>query len=102
LTEWFEWATVGRWVVIMPKNRCVFAIAVLIAVFFAGAPANAAENARDSLEFAAQTVRRPHIVIHPRRITPGPNARRYCRFWLAQQYRVSGPVVVPQQQCWWR
>ena len=75
---------------------------LLIAAFFAGGPVNAAENARGSQEFAAQTVRRPHIVIRPRRIEPGPNSRRYCRFWLAKEYRVSGPVIVPQQQCWWQ
>lgn len=86
----------------MPKNRSVFALAILVAAFFAGIQANAAENACGIQEFAAQTTRRPHIVIRPRRIAPGPNSRRYCRFWLAQQYRVSGPVIVPQQQCWWR
>jgi hypothetical protein len=91
-----------RRVMIMPINRSVFAIAVLMAAVFAGAPANAVEAARDTREFAAQTVRRPHIVIRPRRLEPGPNAKRYCRFWLAEQYRVSGPVIVPQQQCWWR
>jgi len=84
----------------MQKNRSVFAIAVLIAAFFTGGPINA--SARDSREFSAQTVRRPHIVIHPRRLEPGPSSKRYCRFWLVQQYRVSGPAVVPQQQCWWR
>ena len=86
----------------MPKNRSVFVIAVLIAAFFAGGPATAAEKARDLQEFAAQTTRRPHIVIRPRRIEPGPNSKRYCRFWLAKEYRVSGPVIVPQQQCRWQ
>lgn len=86
----------------MPKNRSVFAVAVFMAAFFAGIQANAAENARGIQEFAAQTARRPHIVIRPRRIAPGPNSKRYCRFWLAKEYRVSGPVIVPQQQCWWR
>ncbi len=86
----------------MPKNRSVFAIAVVMAAFFAAGRINAAETARDTRELAAQTVRRPHIVIRPRRIVPGPNSKRYCRFWLGQEYRVSGPVIVPQQQCWWR
>ena len=85
----------------MPKSRSIFAIAVVVAALFAGAPANAVDNARDTREFAAQTVRRPHIVIRPGRIKPGPNSKRYCRFWLAEEYRVSGPVIVPQQQCWW-
>ncbi len=86
----------------MPKNRSVFAVAVFMTAFFAGMPVNAVEKARVSREFAAQTVRRPHIIIRPRRFEPGPNAKRYCRFWLGTEYRVSGPVIVPQQQCWWR
>ena len=85
----------------MSQNRSFVVLAVLVAAFFA-APVNAAENARDIQELAVQTVRRPHIVIHPRRIEPGPNSKRYCRFWLAKEYRVSGPVIVPQEQCRWR
>lgn len=45
---------------------------------------------------------RPRIVIHPRRVEPGPDAKRYCRSWLAKEYRVSGPVIVPRMQCWWQ
>ena len=44
----------------------------------------------------------PNIVVHPRRIEPGPNAKRHCRFWLAKEDRVSGTVIVPRQYCWWR
>ena len=86
----------------MPKNRSVFAIAMLMAAFFAVGPAGAVDTARDTREMAAQTVRRPHIVIHPGRLEPGASSKRYCRFWLVQQYRASGPVIAPQQQCWWR
>ena len=39
------------------------------------------------------------ITIYPRHL--GPNAKRQCRAWLAKEYRVSGPVIVPRQQCWW-
>ncbi len=46
--------------------------------------------------------RPPRIVIHPRTSHPGPNAKRYCRSWLAKEYRVSGPVIVPRMQCWWQ
>ena len=102
LTERPEWATVHDQVTIMPRNRSVFAIAVLAAGFIAGGPAIAAQYARDTGEFSAQTVRRPHIVIHPNRFEPGPNSKRICGFWLAQEYRVSGPVIVPQQHCRWR
>jgi hypothetical protein len=52
-----------------------------------------------STKLAAQS--RPRITVHPRRVHPGPNARRYCRSWLAKEYRVSGPVVVPQMRCRW-
>ena len=51
-------------------------------------------------EFAAQK-KRPRVTIYPRRVYPGPNAKRQCRSWLAQEYRVSGPVIVPQMRCWW-
>ncbi len=50
-------------------------------------------------EFAAQA--RPRITIYPRQTQPGRNARRQCRSWLVKEYRVSGPVIVPHQQCWW-
>jgi hypothetical protein len=50
-------------------------------------------------EFSAQ--RRPHVTIYPRHRALSPNAKRYCRFWLAREYRVSGPVIVPAQYCWW-
>ena len=47
---------------------------------------------------------RPRIVIHPQRwiVEPGPSAKRYCRSWLVQEYRVSGTVVVPKMQCRWQ
>jgi hypothetical protein len=51
-------------------------------------------------EFAAQ--RRPRITIRPRQRSPGRHAKRYCRSWLAQEYRISGPVIVPRMQCWWQ
>jgi hypothetical protein len=40
--------------------------------------------------------------VHPRTRFPGPNAKRYCRSWLAKEYRVSGTVIVPRMQCWWQ
>ena len=71
---------------------------VLLALGFAISPGFFAAAATQ--EMAAQT--RPRVTIHPRQIRPGPNAKRYCRFWLAQEYRVSGPVIAPQQHCWWQ
>ena len=75
------------------------AVGALVAGLFAAAPACAIENARGTQAFAQ--ARPPHIVIHPRRLEPGPNSKRICRFWLARQDRLSGPVLVPQQYCRW-
>lgn len=83
----------------MPKNRSVLALLVMFAAVLAGAPANAQSGAGTQ---DARTARRPHIVVRPHRLKPGPNSRRYCRFWLAEEYRASGPVIVPQQVCWWQ
>jgi hypothetical protein len=63
------------------------------------AAAAATSESYAGTELAAQS--RPRITVHPRRVHPGPNARRYCRSWLAKEYRVSGPVVVPRMRCWW-
>ena len=45
--------------------------------------------------------KRPRVTIYPRRVYLGPNAKRQCHSWLAREYRVSGPVIVPQMRCWW-
>ncbi len=79
----------------------------VLALAFAGhglfpASARAQSYARapsNTHELAAQP--RPRITVHPRRSYPGPNAKRYCQFWLAKEYRVSGTVITPQQRCWW-
>ena len=54
----------------------------------------------DCLDPAPQK-KRPRVTIYPRRVYPGPNAKRQCHAWLAQEYRVSGTVIVPQMRCWW-
>jgi hypothetical protein len=81
----------------------------LIFVFSAGGgiPASAqpsicndAISANCPPERAAQK-KRPRVTIYPRRVYVGPYAKRQCRSWLAQEYRVSGPVIVPQMRCWW-
>jgi hypothetical protein len=81
----------------------------LVIVLSAGAqiPASAQSSVCDNqtsancpAERAAQK-KRPRVTIYPRRVYPGPNAKRQCRSWLAQEYRVSGPVIVPQMRCWW-
>ena len=61
-------------------------------------PAVAAEPGAG--EFAAQK-KRPRVTIYPRRVYPGPYAKRQCYSWLATEYRVSGTVVTPQMRCGW-
>jgi hypothetical protein len=67
----------------------------------ASAPSGSyASTTSNTHELAAQS--RPRITVHPRQSYPGPYAKRYCQFWLAKEYRVSGPVITPQQRCWWQ
>lgn len=73
-------------------------VAALAGLLMTGAAALA--NSSTTAQMYAQA--RAHIVIHPRRIEPGPYAKRYCRSWLAKEIRVSGPVIVPRMQCWWQ
>ena len=48
-------------------------------------------------ELSAQ-IRRPPARL---RVYPGRLLYRDCTFRLAQQWRPSGPVIVPVQRCWW-
>ena len=80
----------------MPRVAVGLTAAALLVL--AGMPASA--QSASNADTAARS--RPRIVIHPRRLEPGPNSKRYCRAWLAQQYRVSGTVIVPRMQCWWQ
>jgi hypothetical protein len=80
---------------------------VLVAAAFGGFPAlgTAAAagiaHADQTQALAAQTRRRPRVIIRPRRVRPGPNSQRICRSWLVEEYRPSGTVIVPQMRCWW-
>lgn len=71
-----------------------------IGLLLAGLAAASAERAATTSQLAAQSHAR--IVVHPRRVSPGPNAKRHCVSWLAQEYRASGPVITPQMRCWWQ
>ncbi len=81
----------------MPKT--VLLLAAMAFVFAVMPPAAAAPGDQPQ-ELSAQA--RPRITIYPRHRALGPNAKRYCRAWLAQEYRVSGTVIVPRQHCWWQ
>jgi hypothetical protein len=83
----------------MAIPRGFVVVTAIVAGLFAGVSAGAVENTRGTQALAQ--ARRPHVIIHPRRLEPGPNSRRICRFWLVRQDRLSGPVIVPQQYCWW-
>jgi hypothetical protein len=52
---------------------------------------------------AQRRLRRPpaRITVFPVQTSPGPNAVRQCRAWLAPEYRPSGTVIVPRMHCWW-
>ena len=84
-------------------RRVVLGLSIIALVFasVASAAPSQAGASRNTDEFAAQQSR-PRITIHPRETRPGPNAKRYCRSWLAKEYRVSGTVIVPRMQCWWQ
>lgn len=82
----------------MPDPRGLLLLAVF-ALLTTAVPA-AAQPQRGEQAFAQQ--RRTRIVIHPRRLEPGPNSKRYCRAWLAVENRPSGRVITPQRECWWQ
>lgn len=63
-------------------------------------PGFAAPDERDSTEPPSQ--RRTRITIYPQNRQLGPNSRRECEAWLQKEYRVSGPVIVPRERCFWR
>ena len=71
-----------------------------LALGFGLIPPAAADPADQRQELSAQS--RPRVTIYPRHRKLGPNAKRHCRFWLAQEYRVSRTVIVPRQRCWWK
>jgi hypothetical protein len=96
----------------MLKNWLPCALAALVCVLLAGrtAPASAAFFGAGGQTLArhisyvqvaaaerAYAQARPHVTIHPRH-----RVLRYCRSWLAQEYRPSGTVIVPRMYCWWQ
>jgi len=82
----------------MAKIATGLAIVALGIAVTVPAVAQSATGSPSTQEFSAQTSR-PRITIYPRRYLP-PNAVRQCRSWLVKEYRVSGPVIVPQMRCW--
>lgn len=88
----------------MPRKWLFVLAAIMASGVVLSAPASAAPQGSktepaSTSDLAAQ--RRAGIYVTPGRRNPGPNSVRQCRAWLAQEYRVSGTVVVPRMQCWW-
>ena len=84
----------------MAKFAFGLSAVALGAVLICGFAQPAAAERTATREYVAQS--RPRIVVHPRHYYPGPNAKRYCRSWLAKEYRPSGTVITPQMRCWWQ
>ena len=63
----------------------------------ADAAAPLSRGAGASTDVSAQERRPPTRF----RVYPGRLLYRECIFRLAQQWRPSGPVIVPVQRCWW-
>jgi hypothetical protein len=81
-------------------NRGLIGLLALVGALAASFPTLAETTSTGPIhELAAQS--RPRITIYPRQVSPGRNAKRQCRSWLVKEYRVSGPVIVPREQCWW-
>ena len=78
--------------------RAASAMTALTLLLCAAAPVSAQPSRGDQ----AMAQQRTRIVIHPRSLEPGPNAKRYCRGWLAVENRPSGQVITPQRECWWQ
>jgi hypothetical protein len=76
--------------------RITLGLASAALLFGLIAPALAQTSGADSNQRS-----RPRVTIYPRHYYLGPNAKRHCESWLAKEYRVSGPVIVPQRRCWW-
>jgi hypothetical protein len=74
-------------------------VAVVLGILAPAGAESAPRAAPGTPEYSAQRrdeTRRPRI-----RIQPGRLLYRDCKFWLAQEYRPSGTVIVPRQHCWW-
>jgi hypothetical protein len=73
-------------------------LAVLLgAVALAPLPAMAGPKAGATASDVSSQSQRPRIRVN----RGGRLLYRDCTFHLAQQWRPSGPVVVPVQRCWW-
>jgi hypothetical protein len=77
----------------------IFGIAAAVIVTVV-APSFAAGDKNADGDLSAQ--RRPRVTIYPRSRALPPTATRNCRAVLVKEYRVSGPVIVPRETCFWQ
>ena len=81
------------------RNLVVAAMFVALALSVGGAAAGpASPNPQVASTDLSAQFRRPRARL---RVYPGRLLYRDCIFRLAQQWRPSGPVIVPVQRCWW-
>jgi len=73
------------------KSRAVIACAAALLVVGVEA-----RGAAQSPPAQPRRVAHPYIEINPR-----PLLYRRCTAWYVLQNRPSGPVLFPQQHCWW-
>lgn len=76
--------------------------AVLMAPPVSAHDAGAAVGTSASRTETLSAQRRTRITVYPRQQRIGRNAKRHCEAWLVKEFRVSGPVIVPRQRCWWQ
>ena len=69
----------------------------ILAAFALLTPADAQTVRKQGASDLSSQDRRPARL----RVYPGRLLYRDCTFHLAQEWRPSGPVVVPRQRCWW-
>ncbi len=103
------------------KGIAIFALGAALMAVVAPVPATAEPSTGatrvaqalvpDSWEPARPYVRpRARVRIFPQsgpddvypRYNPGPNAVRVCNATYVQEFRPSGPVIVPRMSCYWR
>jgi hypothetical protein len=81
-------------------NHPFFALVLAVVALVVATPPGRAQKAGLEAQKAYAQSSRPRIIVRPRRL--GPNAKRYCRSRLVQEFRVSGTVIVPHTTCWWQ
>lgn len=93
----------------VPGFEHIFRLMALacVAAVLAVSPSRASDGGAkpgvsSSIDQTLSAQRRTRITVYPRQQRLSRNARRHCEAWLVKEFRVSGPVIVPRQRCWWQ